>query len=399
MLGLDALFDSGHRGKGIRIAVMDAGFPKVNGMEAFAPIFEEDRYVGGFDAVDGDHYPFHGASHGRSVLSIMATREEGSLLGSAPNASYILCRTEEVGSEYRIEEQNWIAAAEFADSAGADILTTSLSYTTFDDSTQNYTHSDLDGNSTRITRGADIAASRGMLVVSSAGNYGNSSWGTIGAPADGDSVLAVGAVNEDEEVAGFSSPGPSADGRIKPELSAMGEGTAFLGGDGEVYKGNGTSFSAPLISGGAASLWSAHPELSAMELQRIIIANSRHPEAPNNEVGFGIPNFFGAYLDLNGVEEIESGDARLIDYGPNPYRDRIELQIYSGSSTHVTILWHGPLGRTLKSERHSLIEEQHHEMTLHPPSLPNASGLHFLELRWDNGQKHRLKLLRASRDQ
>lgn len=395
MLGLDHLLELGHRGKGVRIAVLDAGFPGVDRMDAFAHLFNSGRYLGGFDAVESDRHPFRAGSHGRSVLSIMAAKKRGKMMGSAPEASYILCRTENGAYEYRVEEQNWIAAAEFADSAGADILSSSLGYTTFQDSTQDYDSSDMDGNTTLITRGADIAASRGMLIVNSAGNYGNSSWGIVGAPADGDSVLAIGSVDSNGTRSAFSSTGPTADARIKPDLMAMGEKAAFLGGDGNVYEGNGTSFSAPLISGAAACLWSAHPDMGPRELaERLKAAADRH-HSPDNRYGHGIPNAYRAYLAKKGIEMVENGTARLISAGPNPFRERVHLQLYSGDSREIRIAWHDPMGRTLKENVHRVDPETHHEILLRSPVADEASeGLFFLELEWEKGSKKVIELFK-----
>lgn len=398
MLGMDHLHELGHRGKGVRIAVLDAGFPGVDEMEAFNHIFQDGRYIGGFDAVEGHDFPFHSFSHGRSVLSILAGVKEGEFLGSAPEASYILCRTEEVGSEFRVEEHNWIAAAEFADSAGADILSTSLGYTTFDDSSMNYSPSDMDGGTTMITRGADLAASRGILVVNSAGNYGNSSWGIIGAPADGDSVLSVGAVNKDGELASFSSRGPTADGRIKPDVVAMGEGTAYIGSDEDVLNGNGTSFSAPLISGGIASLWSAHPQLSPMELFERVLQNSDRHENPDNDYGHGIPDFYGLHLEEKGIEQVNSGRARVLSYGPNPFNKKLRLHIYSGKASSVRLNWWDMRGRKVRSSEHPLHTDHHRIVDLSGKELPSTSGLHVLELSWGDGRTERIELMCGRRN-
>ncbi len=396
MLGVDHLLKAGYKGQGIRIGVLDAGFPDVGSMDAFSKIFKEGGYIAGFDAVEGDRYPFRGHAHGRAVLSILAAYKEGEMLGAAPEASYILCRTENGAHEYRVEEHNWIAAAEFADSAGVDILSTSLGYTTFDDSTQDYAPSDMDGESTMITKGADIAASRGILVVNSAGNYAQTSWGTIGAPADGDSVLAVGSVANDSSWSSFSSTGPSADGRIKPDVTAMGEGTAFLGGDGKVYRGNGTSFSAPLICGGAATLWSAHPQLKPQELFKLLRKYGHRHTNPNNRSGYGIPDLYRAHLELSGVEMADGGKDRLLSISPNPFQKRVELHLYAAESREVQFKWFDPLGRLLEKESHSIDPEHHHRFQVQAPTEPGYSGLLILEIKWEKGDRERIKLIRTA---
>ncbi|MFB6257950.1 MAG: S8 family serine peptidase [Flavobacteriales bacterium] len=391
MMGLDHLLELGHRGKGIRIAVLDAGFPNVDKMDAFEHLFREARYVGGYDLVEGDAYPFRGNTHGRSVLSILAAKKKGHILGAAPEASYILCRTENGAYEYRIEEHNWVAAAEFADSAGADILSSSLAYTTFDQSSQDHSPSDLDGATTMITRGADLAASRGILVINSAGNYAQTSWGTLGPPADGDSVIAVGSVDSSRNWSSFSSQGPAADGRIKPDLAAMGEGTAFLGGDAKVYRGNGTSFSAPLISGAAACLWSAHPHLKPMELAELLQANAHQHDTPNNRVGHGIPNVYKAYLEEKGIRMAQKGDSRILQVAPNPFKDRLELHLFANGSKKLHLTWYDALGRKLSSTSHPIDPDHHHEIGISPPS--ERTGLFFIRVRLKNGPVRTFRVL------
>ena len=194
------------------------------------------------------------------VLSIMGGNLPGELIGTSPDANFWLLRSEDAGSEYLIEEDNWTAAAEFADSAGADIMNTSLGYSQFDDHLMDHTYADMDGNTTRISRAADIAASKGMLVVVSAGNQGAGNWHYISAPADADSVLAVGAIDANGYIADFSSRGPSSDLRVKPDVVAIGKGTWVADFESGIRQGNGTSLSAPVISGLAACLWQANPE-------------------------------------------------------------------------------------------------------------------------------------------
>ena len=172
--------------------------------------------------------------------------------------------------EYPVEEENWISAAEFADSAGVDLINSSLKYTTYDDSTMSHSYEEMDGNTTRITRAADIAASRGILVVSAAGNEGETSWKYIGAPADADSILTVGAVDAEGTYAYFSSLGPTADGRLKPNITAQGKGTFFAGTDGNIYQGNGTSFSSPVVCGLAACLWQSKLTVNPYELIQLL---------------------------------------------------------------------------------------------------------------------------------
>jgi serine protease AprX len=258
------------------------------------------------------------------VLSILAANIPGQLIGSAPNSEYWLLRTEDVSSEYSIEEDNWISAAEFADSVGADIINTSLGYTEFDDSTQNYSYADMDGNSTRISIGADIASSKGILVVVSAGNLGDNDWEHISAPADADSVIAVGAVDKNIDYAGFSSRGPSYDGRVKPNIAAMGSGTYHQTTNGEIIAGNGTSFSAPIISGLAACLWQKYPELTNIQIKSKIEESANQYASPDIFLGYGIPDFAKA-SNLTNIEYLEKN--KSIKSYPNPFSNIINIEL------------------------------------------------------------------------
>jgi serine protease AprX len=224
MIGIDYLHALGYTGDGIVIAVLDAGFLNVNTLPVFDSLRNSGRILGTYDFVNPGGDVYAQSSHGTMVLSTMAGNMPNDLVGTAPHASYWLLRTEDASTEFRIEEDNWISGAELADSAGADVLNTSLGYTEFYDPAMDYTYADMDGNTARITRGANMASSKGMFCVNSAGNSGNSPWKYIGAPADGFDILAVGAVNSNGTLASFSSHGPSYDGRVKPNVTAQGQG-------------------------------------------------------------------------------------------------------------------------------------------------------------------------------
>lgn len=310
MLRGDILHGIGYSGEGMTIAVIDAGFRDADSNPAFNYLFSSGKVLGTWDFVDGNDSVYDNGQHGLWVLSILASNIHGVLVGVAPEASFYLFRTENTSSEYLIEEDNWVSAAEYADSAGVDILTTSLGYKTFTDTNMNHTYADMDGNTTRISRGADKAAGKGMLVVNSAGNAGGSSWQYIVAPADGDSVLAVGSVDDSENYSSFSSTGPSSDGQIKPNVAAMGGGTTTITTFGGTQTGSGTSFAAPLIAGLAACLWQAHPNAASMDVFNAIQQSSSQYSNPDNLLGYGIPNFMTAHYILAGlpVTNDEDGD-------------------------------------------------------------------------------------------
>jgi len=334
MLRLDRLHAAGYTGKGVTIAVFDNGFIGVNQLEGFGHLFEENRIIATKDFVEGDEDvyecgdDFH-CKHGTWVFSILAAKMPGQLFGSAPDAHYILLRTENDASETHQEEDNWVAAAEYADSLGADIFTTSLGYFTFDEGEGDYTPANMDGNTAIITRAADIAAEKGIIVVNSAGNQGNLG---ISAPADGDGVIAVGSVNQEEEYSAFSSVGPSADGRVKPDVTAMGERTFFLDIDGVVSRGNGTSFSCPLVSGLMACLKQVNPYANRDELYNILLRSSDRYANPNEEFGYGIPSGEVAYHALTGgfllhYLDSERLDGRNVVVYPNPSSSPIFITI------------------------------------------------------------------------
>ncbi len=285
------LHTDGFRGEGMLIATLDAGFNLAQNAAVLDSLFADNRIVGMRNFVDNNNDVFQRSNHGTYVLSTMAGLQIDSLIGTAPKASYFLGITEDSYIERRIEEAFWEIGAEYADSMGVDIINTSLGYTTFDVIDNNYTYSDMDGNTALITRASDIAASRGMLIVNSAGNSGSNSWYYISAPADGDSVLAIGAAKPDGEAANFSSRGPSFDGRVKPNVMAQGQGTIITDlGDG-IKTGNGTSFASPVLAGMAACLWQAQPEATAWQVFQAIEQSASLFEMPNDSMGYGIPDF------------------------------------------------------------------------------------------------------------
>ncbi len=291
MLNGVELHDDGYKGDGMWIGVLDGGFLNMPNAVAFESFFDENRLIGKRNFVDHNETVFVRSTHGSYVMSVMAGNQVDSLIGTAPEASYLLCITEDVQQERRIEEAYWTAAAAYADSIGIDIINTSLGYTTFDVINENYTYADLDGNTALITRASDIAASRGMLIVSSAGNSGDNDWYYIGTPADGDSVLAIGAVGPDEIVTAFSSRGPSFDGRVKPNVMAQGGQSVISDLGTGISTANGTSFSSPILAGMAACLWQAFPNSTAWEVHQAIEESAHLYNTPNDSMGYGIPDF------------------------------------------------------------------------------------------------------------
>lgn len=290
------LHEKGFRGKSKLIAVLDGGFSNVDIMPFFDSLRADERLIYQKDFVDGDDFVYESSGHGSQVLSVMASNIPGYFVGTAPDATYVCLKTEDTRGEYLIEECNWAAALEYADSLGVDVVNSSVGYTTFHDKLMNHSYDMLDGKTAIASRAANAAFAKGMIVVNSAGNDGNGEWKYIDVPADATNILTVGATNGEGKRANFSSIGPTPDGRVKPEIAAMGKGTIVASVyQSKVNKANGTSFSSPLIAGMVASLWDAFPEKSNKEIIWAILSSSSQFNDPDMEIGYGIPNFEEAY--------------------------------------------------------------------------------------------------------
>lgn len=324
------LHEAGYRGQGMVIAQLDAGFNGVKQQILFDSLRDQGRLLGAKDFVWPGDSGYYGSDHGRMVLSCMAADDPGLMVGTAPKASYWLLRTEDASSETVLEEYNWVSGAEFADSVGADIINSSLGYVGFDNSADSYSYADMNGKTAISTRGAEIAASKGILVVNSMGNYGdNSVYPWMGAPADGDSVFSIGAVDGEGNRAYFSSIGPTADGRIKPTVMAMGYLATVADADSGVLYGNGTSFSSPIIAGMSACLWQAHPKASNMQIIQSIKETASLHDNPNNQMGWGIPDFAKADSLLTVLTTVASNQTLPFDWNvfPNPFHDHFMLSL------------------------------------------------------------------------
>ena len=295
MLNGIRLHDTGYRGKNIRIAIIDAGFMNVDKMEAFSSL----NLLGTHNVTFPGHNVFCEDDHGTKSLSCMAANIKGVMVGTAPEASYLLIKSEDTRGEFPIEEDFWAAAVEYADSMGVDIISPSLGYFKFDNIPGYYNRDDIDGQTAFVSRIAGIAAQKGILVVSSAGNEGNGEWEKITFPADGKDILTVGSITSDKERSSFSSIGMTADYRIKPDVVALGSRVCVIGSSGQVQYANGTSFSAPTVAGLAACLWQAFPLLKNTELIELIKESSSQHKKPDAQLGYGIPDIFNAYKKAN----------------------------------------------------------------------------------------------------
>lgn len=291
----EKLHEAGFRGKGLQIAVIDAGFHNADKIRCMRNI----RIEGTRNFVDDAGELYAESSHGTAVLSCMGMNQPNVLVGTAPEASYWLLRTEDEYSEHLVEQDYWAAAVEFADSVGVDVVNTSLGYYTFDDATKNYRYRDLDGSHSLMSRQASRMADKGMVLVCSAGNSGSGTWKKITPPADAEHVLTVGAIDKEGVLAPFSSIGNTADHRVKPDVMAMGLLTAIIGTDGNQGRANGTSFSAPIVCGLVACLWQACPQLTAKELMEGVRQSADRVDYPDNIYGYGVPDFWKAYTSLH----------------------------------------------------------------------------------------------------
>lgn len=391
MLNGNYLHEKGYQGEGKIIAVIDAGFLMSDTIPVFDNLWNNGQILGHRDFEERGHdlYQKGNSSHGTYVLSIIGAAMPGVLYGTAPKASFWLLRSEVASSEYLVEEYNWVAAAEFADSAGVDIINTSLGYTTFDDSSQSHAYSDMDGESTVVSKAASIAASKGMLVVASAGNKGDDPWQYISAPADAKNILSVGAVDKYRDYASFSSVGPSSDNRIKPEVAAQGEGTFFATPDGAIAAGNGTSFAAPVVAGLSACLWQKYPDKTNYEIIDHILQSASQFDAPDSLKGYGLPDFEKAYA--LGIDDFKTSKLKVY---PNPFRDSFYLKLpeVSVDDENVIISLYDVTGRKILEKKYSRYADNS-PIKINPPKTI-AKGVYFLSVKYHNDYQLKVKIVK-----
>lgn len=328
MLGVDKMHEQGFLGQGIHIAVLDGGFLNANTLSAFS--HADIAFV--YDVVGNGQNVYQASSHGTKVLSAMLSKAEGEIIGTAPEATYYLFRTENTINSYEmpIEEAFWVVGAEKADSLGVDIIQSSLGYYDFDNPSYNYTHSDLDGNTALISRAAQVATQKGIVVVTSAGNSGNDPWQKISFPADAVDVLAVGAVDRNSQIGNFSSLGNTADGRVKPDIMALGVGTTLWSEQNRLTTGNGTSYAAPLIAGLIAGFMQQNPNLTQQEVMTAVRRAGDNYSTPNPQYGYGIPTFArmnNPDLVLGQENEDLTNKDTQIRIFPNPVKSSLNIEI------------------------------------------------------------------------
>jgi serine protease AprX len=343
MLNGHLLHEQNFTGTGMTIAVLDAGFPGANTAQPFRRLYNNNLIMGGYNFVNRNNNVYTGGTHGTMVLSTMGGYTEGQLVGTAPDAAYYLFITEDVNSENPVEESYWVEAAEKADSLGVDVINTSLGYFEYDNPKYNYTYEDVNGETAFITRGANVAFTRGMMCVTSAGNSGAGSNPHIGVPADAPNTLTVGAVDSSRQYVSFSSIGPTFDMRIKPDVMAQGRADYVSDISGNITTASGTSFSSPITAGLVACLWQALPNTTNAELLQIIKQSADRYNNPDIQYGYGIPDFWKATQTALQVNDFEKEAFRLY---PNPAKGIITISLLD-SVNNIEVTIYNSLGQVV----------------------------------------------------
>ena len=344
MLNGHFLHDLGFEGQGVDLAVFDGGFLFADELPAMKHLFTEGRIKSKHDLLHVNSAEVYDAStHGMMVLSHMAGIIPDSLYGTATQANYYLFQTEDVFQEVRLEEDTWIQAAEMADSIGVDVINSSLGYSLFDFESMSYLPVDMNGQTTRISQAANICAIKGTLVVNSAGNSGASAWHAITAPSDAEHVLSIGAVDANEIHASFSGYRPPNGPFVKPNVVAMGRQTVYAAYDSTIARGNGTSFSSPIIAGLSACLMQAFPQVSNLKIKDVIERSASLYETPNDSMGYGVPDFWKAFLMLSQEQNGFNENENILVY-PQPSAGIFEVRIKSKMVTPKVYLFNATGG-------------------------------------------------------
>jgi hypothetical protein len=373
MLGIDEMHKDGFHGEGMLIAVLDGGFPSVNKLSAFKDLDIADTY--NFISARAD--VFTAASHGTKVLSTIAAYKPGTLVSGAYKSRYALFITEDGASEMPVEEAYWVFGAERADSLGVDVMNTSLGYYDFDNATYNYTQSQLDGKTALISQASEKAFEKGIFVITSAGNEGSKPWAKITFPGDAPNTLTVGSVDASQNYSSFSSIGLTADGRIKPDVMAMGSSTVLWNTTDGVETASGTSFASPLVCGLVAGFWQANPNMTAAEVLSVMRRSGTRINNPNEQFGYGIPHYGRAQAlkNITGITNEQLKDIRLLT---NPIKDGLIRLVtpsdYVGKKMAFQIIT--PLGQVVKNGEVSIADIDTHFFVNDVPA-----GFMFLQIK------------------
>ena len=378
MLSGDYLHELDYTGEGMIVAVLDAGFPSIDTNPGFQKMRDENRILGTYDFEARTENVDGFSSHGFSTSSDIGGFLQDEFVGTAPQASFYFFVTEYAPSETPVEEAWWVEALERSDSLGVDVVNTSLGYRGYDNPNYDHSYEDLDGQTTFSARGANIAFDKGMILVTSAGNSGNTDFPTVGTPGDSPGTLTIGAVNSNGNYASFSSIGPTVDGRVKPDLMAQGVSAAVINTGGNVDFSSGTSFSSPIMAGVVTCLWQARPETPNGNIMQIIRESANLYDNPTDEMGYGIPNFEGAYAAL---QELVVEDKFLMSnfaLYPNPVTSKINISFPQGIS-NATFTIYSILGNKVL-----LTEISRNLNSVNIESL--NSGMYIASINSDNKQ-------------
>ncbi len=379
-INLDCLHQKGYTGQNIKAGVFDSGFFAVDTSYFYDSLRVRNGIFATWDFQNQETNVYNDGTHGGMVFSIMAANVPGQYVGGAPHASYFLARTEVGAFERHVEEYNWLAAVEYGDSLGIEVINSSLGYNTFDPGEGDYSYSDMDGNTTIISQAADLAAAKGIVVVTSAGNEGNSAWKKITAPCDADSALCVGAVDINGNYASFSSQGPSADGQIKPDVVAQGAGTRLVYG-ASVTASSGTSFSSPVVAGMVICLLSAFPMAKPMDIIDAVRKSASQYNKPDSLFGYGIPDACSAFsfLTLANIPQNLPPDTYLKALLKN---NRLFFTLFSKHRFSYASEIFNIQGQVVLREASPKLTNFQYEIPL--TSLP--PGMYFLRIKSETGQ-------------
>jgi serine protease AprX len=391
------LHNLGFHGESMTIAILDDGFNNYLNNPAFETMRNEGRILGTYDYVNLKTSVNEEDVHGADCFSIIAANVPGTMVGTAPAANYWLFKTEDINSESPVEEQNWVAAAEFADSVGADLITTSLGYDYFDDSVYNLNYAERNGHTALVTKAANFAVAKGMIVTASAGNSGYeiSEKKYVICPADGDSVYAVGSVDFSGQIAGSSSWGPNASGQIKPDGVSVGSGTFFIGPDGTINSGSGTSFANPNLAGLIVCLWQAFPEFNSSDIRTAVHLSSNLYNNPNNRYGYGLPDFekaYGILLNKRLVALNQLAGGERVRVFPVPFHQTLNIFLRPSVTGQATIQLMDVSGKIFQTETVSVVTDQQQLVNI---SIRQAlsTGVYFIRYT-DTQYSTTLKLMK-----
>jgi serine protease AprX len=384
LLNGECLHNQGYNGTGMQIGIIDDGFLNAKTATVFDTLWHNNQVIATHDFLNDDSLVYNEGGHGCEVLSCMAAYTPGQMIGTAPYAKFYLLRSEIDSTEKILEEYQWVAAIEYADSAGADVINSSLGYTTFNDPTQNHTWADLNGRTSVASISATMAARRGMIVCVAAGNEGGTTWQKISVPADADSILAVGAVDGSGNYASFSSTGNTADGRIKPDVVAQGENTTIYSySSTSISSGNGTSFASPTMAGMAACLWQGNPTKTNMQVIQAIKQSASQYTAPDSLLGYGIPDFCVADQILKGTFGIKSLTSNLIN------------TLCGSNDCQLTINLYDVAGRLVLSTQTKSSQTSTTDKIIQSLDLSSVSGgIYVVKISSSNGNSYTKKLVK-----